>query len=163
MIKKFIICTVMTVFCDAAHAVIKYDPTQLDHFKQTGSCPGCDLSSTNIDVASGVSTPFNLQGANISHSMISISNETLSNFTDAIAIHTNFIGNCYSQSSFRNAVLIGAHFDDANLMYTDFTGANIKEANFTHADLYGSKGIDLTQGADFCDAIMPDGSKGPCK
>lgn len=164
VMKKIAYVFLATLFCSfAVLAKDYYNPTQLQQFETTGSCLGCDLTSTDINVNYGVETPFNLQGANLSGSTIEMSNDTLSNFSSVIAIESSFAGSSYSQADFKNAVLINATFQNADLSYSDFTGANVTGSDFSYANLYGSQGINFSVVASVCHAIMPDGSKGECK
>ncbi|OGT39816.1 MAG: hypothetical protein A3E81_01440 [Gammaproteobacteria bacterium RIFCSPHIGHO2_12_FULL_36_30] len=149
------------IFSSAACANT-YNPTQLQQFQTTGSCPGCDLTDYNyLNVNAGVETPFDLQGANLSGTTMQTVNNTLSNFSDATGIGTAFLG-CYSQTNFKNAVLINAGFEYTDLTYSNFTGANVTGADFSNADLYGAKGINLSEASSVCNAILPDGSTGAC-
>ncbi|WP_440993584.1 pentapeptide repeat-containing protein [Cysteiniphilum litorale] len=143
-------------------ANLKYDPSQYSQFQKTGECPNCDLSSIKDIVIYGIDAPYNLQKANISQSFIGIGNNTLSNYSETIAVNTNFGRGCYSQANFKNAILINSNFIDTNLTYADFSGANVDGADFSDANLYGSIGINFNKVKSICNAIMPDGSKGKC-
>ena len=77
---------------------LAYTPAQLTHFETTGSCPGCDLTSTNISVHKGVTTPYNLAKANISDSNYSIRNNSGSDFSNLIGTNTDFSGVTVSYS-----------------------------------------------------------------
>jgi len=93
--------------------VIAEKPEHVQRLKETGSCPGCDLSSAQL---AGVTASGDLQGANL----------TGANLTGA-----SFQGaNCYT-ASFGMAELKGAKFAGANL-----ANANLKGAR--NADLSGS-------------------------
>ncbi len=170
MMKKITFLFFATLFCSPlVFAKVQYVPTQLKQFQTTGKCESCDLTNAGDDyygglvANSGVETPYDLKGSNLSSTTIGMRNDTLSNFSGVIAINTVFSGNGYSQADFTNATLLNANFQNANLIYADFTGANLTGVNFANADLYGAKGIDLSVVASVCGAVLPDGSKGACK
>lgn len=159
-ITHMFLCTLF--FSPVVSANVHYNPTQLQQFQTTGSCPSCDLTDDYLTVNYGVKAPYNLQGANLSGSTIEMANNTLSNFSSVVAIKSAFAGGYYSQTNFENAVLINAGFQYTDLTYSNFTGANVTGADFSHADLYGAKGINLSEASSVCNAIMPDGSTGAC-
>lgn len=94
---------------------------------------GSNLHS--IDLEDAWLPDINLQGAYI---------------LDGNLAHTNL-----TRGSLRGAVLTG----------TDFTGAILMDTDFTDADLTGaSVDVDkaIQDGANFCNATMPDGTKNTC-
>jgi uncharacterized protein YjbI with pentapeptide repeats len=54
-----------------------------------------------------------------------------------------------------------AYLPNSNFTKTDLTGAAFNGAYLERANFYRATGTDFT-GADVCDAILPDGSKGKC-
>lgn len=148
----------MSVF--AAQAM--YNPTQLQQFETTGSCPNCDLTSTDLGPQTGVQPPYNLAGANLSGSKINIVNGSGSNFSGVLADNTDFawdsnVGATFSGSSFENASLVEANLSGLNLTKANFTGADVAGANFDNADLSGAIGLTPSEinAANPCGGITP--------
>ncbi len=137
-----------------------------------------DLSGANLERASLNSTDFleaKLVGTNLVNA--SINN---ANFTEAKLNGINLSGASLGSTNFTKADLSNANLRGANLEYANLTEAILKGADFTkdtklsaaklrRADLTGAnlKGVNLSNtdltDANFCNAIMPDGSKGICK
>ena len=141
-------------------AALAYNPSQLEQFKKTGSCPDCDLIGATVYV--NVEPPFNLHDARVSGSRMSLHNADGSDFSGLVAIRSKFDNEIYADVNFKGSVLIQASFYNAKLSGDDFTGADVSGADFELADLYKSTGIDFTKVASVCNAIMPDGSVGKC-
>lgn len=143
-----------------AHALVKYNPSDMKRFTETNNCPGCNLSGayTWVDV--------NHQGANLINANVSdayfLGDYTQTDFTniDGTDVHIYHA----SEAKFINAILIQGNFSGGNFTSADFTYANVKDANFSHANLYGAKisWEQLATARSVCEAILPDGSKGSC-
>src|SRR3989338_7834066 len=152
--KNFLLL-ILFLLSTVAMANLRYNPSQLKQFQNTGHCESCDFTDTIV--TTHAQQPFDLWYANLSGATIAIKNNTLSDYSGITAIKTNFSNQDYSQAGFVNAILMDADFRDADLTYTNFAGANVAGANFSNANLYGSQGIDMKSAYSVCNAILPDG------
>ena len=140
-----------------------YNPDDKDQFNTTGVCENCDLTTTSISPPSDSQPPYDLAGSNLSNTYVTIPNGTGSNFEGIIGIYMTFKSGTgsLSHANFRNAYLKDAALT-CDFTYADFTGADLEGANFMNANLYGAIGMDLSNVASVCGAILSDGSTGEC-
>lgn len=76
---------------------------------------------------------------------------------------TDFTGAHFTDARFNNTWIAYTNFTDAHLVGADFTDADINHANFTRANLRDAIITpEQLQTSIICDAILPDGSQGPC-
>lgn len=156
--------------CANADARFNYDPTELQKFLKTGNCPGCNLTSVEIDLKH---PQANLIGANLSNSSLN-GDLAKSDFSHLTAIRTVFFAKL-PNTNFSNAILRYAAFLNSDLSQVDFTAADLRETKFDFVDVTGAKfdnanlvqsnitAEQLAAAASVCNALLPDGEKGKCK
>lgn len=108
---------------------------RLIYRNMVGNCPGCNLTTINLE---GASIPgANLPGADLSGS----------NFSKVNLRRANLKGATLERTNLTDADLAGADLAGANL-----TGANLTGANLSRTNLKGAN-LDRVQGADLSKAI----------
>ncbi|MHB1949493.1 MAG: pentapeptide repeat-containing protein [Gammaproteobacteria bacterium] len=136
-----------------------YIPTQLEQFKKTEVCIGCDLSEA--DICFEHHNNANLSNALLVRTSLAGAAFNVSNFSRAEMMYANLSDLQASASNFTSANLTGSNLTRANLSSADFKGANLVGVNFTDANLARAT-ISLEQLAKaktLSCAIMPDGTR----
>lgn len=136
-----------------------YDPGQLEEFKKTGSCAGCDLSRAHLDLNS--QDHANLENAILSEAILDFSAFPNASFNGAHLLSASLIYGNFSGSSFKQSNLTDANLYNSNFSRGDFTGANLNGTNFSHAVLIAAKITQeqLATTKSLSCAIMPDGTR----
>lgn len=113
-------------------AVAAWEPEAMTRLKETGDCPGCDLSDAN------------LRWANV--------------YEAELAGAPNLVGAALSDADLSGADLYGANLEGADLRRSNLSGAKLSWATLKGADLTGADLTDATvDGVSFCNTTMPDG------
>lgn len=131
------------------------NPDHLKQLRETGQCPGCDLSNTNLrgltlteaNLQGANLIGANLSGANLIRANLSGANLTGANFTNAILTESNLLGANLVNADLTGVTANRANFQSANLVDTLLTRSNLSNSNFSTANLVG---------VDFKDAIVTD-------
>lgn len=136
-----------------------YIPAQLEQFKKTEVCIGCDLSAADISFEHHNNA--NLSNALLVKAALSGSTFNIGNFSRAEMMYANLSDLQASASNFTSANLTGANFTRANLSSADFKGANLAGVNFSDAILARAtvSAEQLAKAKTLNCAIMPDGTR----
>jgi hypothetical protein len=112
----------------------------LNKFKITGKCIGCNLRSVDLQ-GKNAPTSYHLKyDVDLSYADLSCANLSGAVFKNANFSHANLTGaqlplvsleNC----NFQHAILDFAKFNEARILKCDFKGATLKNTNFYMADL----------------------------
>jgi uncharacterized protein YjbI with pentapeptide repeats len=152
----FILSMMLPVFAMAAKP---YIPSQLEHFIQTGSCVGCDLSEASLDWTNH--NDANLNQALLVKICLSHASFNSANFSHAKIMYATLRSLQASGSNFNAADLTASDLSYANLSSANLLEANLTGVNLANADLAWAivteKQLARTQSLS-C-AIMPDGSR----
>ena len=157
---KKLLCSLTVVSISlVAHANLQCLPTQLQKFKTTGICRGCDLSEVNLMYSHYENV--DLSEALLVKANLSSSNFYTSNFNKAQLMYADLCSIQASGSSFVSANLTQANLSNANLSSSDFTGAILTGVNLASANLARAiiSSEQLAQVASLSCTIMPNGIK----
>ncbi|ODN41540.1 pentapeptide repeat-containing protein [Piscirickettsia litoralis] len=165
MIKLIGLLVTPIIFAIPAQANLMYSQGDINQFKSTNKCPGCDLSSIdNFSLSVGDNhssadlSKADLTKTSFVHSIcLTHANLEDMNFSNGNAASSNF-----SYADARNAVFVDSYLEDAVFSYADLTGSTFINADVNNANFYGAKGLNLKGVKNECNAILPDGSKGVC-
>lgn len=138
-----------------------YDPEDLAHFKETNECINCDLSKVAYLEAQNGSGAV-LRGSILNRSLLG--NFRATDFTNASLIEVRQLRKDFFRSNFTNVNFLNARLKEATLTNTDFSGAKLTNADFSGVDFTGSNVTQeqLSQAKSICNAVLPDGTLGPC-
>lgn len=136
-----------------------YIPTQLEQFKKTEVCIGCDLSEADLSFEHHNNA--NLSNALLVKATLSGSAFNVGNFSRAEMMYANLSDLQASAGNFTSANLTGSNFTRANLSSADFKGANVVGVNFSDANLARAtiSQEQLAKTKTLSCAIMPDGTR----
>ena len=112
----------------------------LNRFKTTGKCRGCNLKNVDLQGKNASTSFFLKYDVDLSYADLSCANLSGSVFKNANFSHANLTGAQLPQVSledcnFQHAILDFAKFNNAKIHKCDFRGASLKNTNFFMADL----------------------------
>lgn len=161
--------------------IYAFSNDDLETYKLTKTCNGCDLSSSNLSCPYTDLRQSRLNNSNLSYvtfagnfSNSSFQNSRLvkshikfdsklyfqnTNFNQANLSQTDFPNTIFSNSSFIDADLSSANLANSDLSSCDFTNANFMGVNLNNTNLENSNisTQQLSDAADICNAVLPSG------